>query len=258
MLEANLYDSALVPDSPVWRDSLLTLGQLLYRQALETHLALTRAGPSPVIVGAEQRAGVYQLLTDAIDRLETADERYAEDFRHALPTRYQAGMAHRMAAHWRMSEANLPDTIDSVRRDLLNQQESHLEASLKHLSALRRELSQMQEKNLQLSPEEELLLRSSYLEEGDTLFELGRYEEARETYGGASLRYSSEPISLEATVRQARCYTAMNRPLDAARAYRQAEKNLDRIPDSQDDMFLRTTRHDRAGWKTMLSWMNRT
>ena len=251
LLEANVEDDQLEPSNPVSRDSLLALGALLYREGLETHWSLTPPVPDAEVPPPEQRKALQQVLLDAIDRLESADERYAHEFRPARNTRYLAALAHRMASHWYQIESNLPDLIDSTRREFNGLYRSHLEAALQSTGSLRKELSQMQESET-LTEAEELMLRNCYLTEGDTLFDLNRYEDAVNAYAGVALRYNGEPICLEATIRQGRCYLAMNRPDDATRAFRQAEKNLARIPESQDELFARTTRHDRAGWKAML------
>jgi tetratricopeptide (TPR) repeat protein len=253
-LEANVDDDQLEPENPISRDSLIALGKLLYRQGLETHLALTplvstQREPSP-----EQRRALQQILDDAINRLETADERYSSTYRKARQMRYLAGLAHRMAAHWPLQESQLPDVSDSARRDFAQKHRKHLETALLATSSLRKELSEIQERE-PLTDVEEFMLHNCYLSEGDTLYDLGRYEDALNIYASAALRYNGEPISLEATVRQARCYLAMNRPDDASRVYRQAEKNLARIPDTQNEQFVRTTRHDREGWKSMLKWL---
>jgi tetratricopeptide (TPR) repeat protein len=256
LLETNLYEEVgPIPDSPIWRDSLFSLGELLYQQAQEIHLGLTRPKATDEPPQPNEVLALTKILEEAIDKLETADERYSASHRRGRLARHLAAHAHRMSAYWPEQELKQTQLADSLRRDYLAKRRAHYEAGIAHLVSLQKELGAAEESE-RLEPREELMLRGSYLSQGDMYFALEDYEKALDAYAGAALRYSSEPISLEASARQARCYLALRQPQNANRAYLQAAQNLQRMGNAQDMAFDRTTRHDRQGWEKMFQWMN--
>ncbi len=274
LLDANLYDGQLTPESPVWRDSLKLLGDLLYREGYETYTNLTRAGLDPEVL-PDEPARIEALQTNqevlerAIQRLEefaTREERLVEEglfsekylqedaLGRARRARYLAAQAHRLAASWPAVEARLPDVLDPTRRLLKRKRSEHLEAAVAGFAGIRKTLRR-DEEDRTLSPAEQAMLRNSYISEADTLQESQHWEEAAEAYRGVSLRYMNTPLALEAMLGQARCVQQAGRDREAELIIRQAQKVLKRIPDSWEDRFLKTTRYSRPQWEELLGWM---
>ena len=73
LLLDNLHDGELEPKSPAWRDSLLTLGELLYERGYRNHLI---AEQSPATQQLKLLRENQPILEEAIRRLDEAVERY--------------------------------------------------------------------------------------------------------------------------------------------------------------------------------------
>lgn len=256
-LEANLHDGLLAPDSRVWRDSLLALGELLYAEAISSHYALTTPKPNQAPLPIEEQAVLLrknQIVFDAaIRRLEEAQTRYP-GIREARMATYRAAQAHRYAAHWPKLRAEMADTLDSSRREQNLIHTNHLLAAADGYRKLRSELNTADD-DLALTDMEQTMLRNCYLGEADALFSLRKFEDAIATYSAAINRFINEPIALEALVQQSRCFAALDRQADVQRILKQAQQILERIPPEYDGRFAQTTRYDRAGWSQFLQWM---
>lgn len=272
LLNENLYDGTLAPESPVWRDSLDLLGRLLFRRAYQMHMELTNRVEAESLPEGEREKRFREnqrLLEDAIDRLEETAERerilVAEDkitvpFRRrsaidrARAAQYKAARARQMAAHWPAIESEAPDLLDAARRKLKQTAEDHLQRSYRSFEALRNELSEAEENRSLLEPEQNML-RNCFLAVADLLQAMGRLEEAAEAYRGVSLRYTNEPPTLEAMLGQAQCMEALGRSREAGLIIRGAERALQRIPASWDGRFAETTRYNREQWERLLAWL---
>jgi tetratricopeptide (TPR) repeat protein len=255
LLEDNLYDPGLGPASPHWRQSLMLLGDMQYRQAYRRHLEVLE--PRTSLQSAEEiRAALaanQPILESAIERLAEAVQRDAgkRSIRRAM---YLCAQARRLAAQWPALQAAAPATLDVARRQLNQQKSELLEAALQDFQRLRIELNDLQE-NATLAEWERAILRNSYLAEADSLFDLARYEEAADAYRAATHRFLGEPLALEAMTQEARCYRELGRNDDAQRVLKQAEQILNAIAAERDVRFNQLTRYDRAGWDRLLSWM---
>jgi tetratricopeptide (TPR) repeat protein len=268
-LEQNLEEERLSPESPVFRDSLYVLGELLYRQALREHLKLTE--PKPIVgriaPGDQPAADVAQafhanqeLLNQAIQRLYEAEvrDRRFDNGQRARRAAYLYAEANRLAAFWPTIQANHPDTIDSARRQLERSRNEYLTVAQNTFSALRKELASDVGEQTDLLPWEEGMLRSCYMGIGDTLFDMGEYELAAEAYQTTSQEYLNEPVALEAMLQQSRCYQQLGKNADAQLVFRQAARVLERMPAEMDTRFAETTRYDRANWQSLLTWLQRS
>lgn len=268
LLEENLFDGRLAPSSPVYRDSLFILGELLYRHACRQHLRLTtptgateriEPGDHPRDEVAEQFTKNQQVLDDAILRLDQAAHR---DEAHGNPLRsrraaYLAAEAHQLAAFWPGIVAEDPETLESARRQLRQKRLSHLSDAQRAFAELRSQLNALDERD-ELSSWEPAMLRNCYLAEADMLFELGQIAEAAEAYQNTAHRFLNEPLSLEALLRQGRCFERLGRSADAKRVLQQAARVLERIPAEKDAGFVKTTRYDRPSWVSLLDWLQKT
>ncbi len=258
MLESNLTDSDLTPDSPVWRDSLYALGELLFQQGNDAHLKwdIARKSPSsPQAPSMDSLREAQPFLEKAILRLQEASTRYWPDPRAKHAT-YLNARAHQLASAWLKLQTESTDVLDAAKRQIRIQADQHLTAALAGFTALRQNLAS-QEEELPLGESQEAMLRNCYVAEADTLFELGRFEQSAEAFRGVSLRYMNAPPALEAMLGQARCLRELNRPQEARLVIRQANVILKRIPPESEDSFLKTTRYDRKRWKELLNWLDR-
>lgn len=257
LLSQNLYDGDLTPESDVWRESLLELGKLLYREADITHLKATSQGSD----WTDQNDPRVKILRDSFDqmmasadRLRESVSRYRNDTR-SLQSQYLAGRALMQAAKWpeTMVDSGLI-TLESQRRQYSQQGRDLLQSALNEFQDLRFRLNEMQERE-SLSVLNMGLLRSAFFGEADCLFMLERYNEALTAYRSAASRFLNRPESLEALTQAARCQYKLNRPEEAKRTLAQAEQVLQRIPQEHDEDFPRRTRYDRQQWKTALAWL---
>lgn len=257
LLDANLSDGGLTPESIVWRDSLYALGDLLFREGHEGHLAwgLENAGfaraTAPDLGPLRDKQPV---LEQAVLRLGEASTRYWPDAR-AKHSAYLAARANKLAAVWPRLESESPGVLDVAKRQLRLKADQHLNLALNGFINLRRDLA-LREEEANLTQAQQAMLRNCYVEEADTLFELGKYEQAAEAFRAVSLRYMNEPTALEAMLGQARCLERLERPREARMIIRQATVVLGRIPPEADPKFLETTRYDRKRWQELLAWLD--
>ena len=257
LLNENLTDGGLTPESSVWRDSLYTLGELLFRQANETHLRWALAAPNEDASQPQATIELKQaqpILEEAIIELGEAITRFWPD-RRAKHAAYLKARAHKLAAVWPKLESESVDSLDAAKRQLRQQADEHLTAALAGFVDLRRELASREEEQT-LSSEQQATLRNCYIAEADTLFELGKFEEAAEAFRAVSLRYLYEPPALEALLGQSKCLQQLNRPREARLVIRQALVVLGRIPSEADGQFTETTRYDRKRWQALLAWLD--
>lgn len=257
LLTQNLYDGDLSPESDVWRESLLELGKLLYREADITHLKATSQG-SDWTGQADPRVKIlkdsFDRMMESADRLRESVRRYRNDTR-SLQSQYLAGRALMQAAKWpeTMVDSGLV-TLESQRRLLSQQGRDLLQSALDEFQDLRFRLNEMQERE-SLSVLHMGLLRSAFFGEADCLFMLERFDEALTAYRSAASRFLNRPEALEALTQVARCQYKLNRPEEAKRTLAQAEQVLQRIPAEHDPEFSRRTRYDRQQWKSALAWL---
>lgn len=257
LLIQNLYDGDLSPESDVWRESLLELGKLLYREADITHLKATSQG-SDWTDQNDPRVKIlkesFERMMDSADRLRESVRRYRDDTR-SLQSQYLAGRALMQAAKWPETMVNSGlVTLESQRRQLSQQGRDLLQSALDEFQDLRFRLNEMQERE-SLSVLHMGLLRSAFFGEADCLFMLERFDEALTAYRSAASRFLNRPEALEALTQVARCQYKLNRPDEAKRTLAQAEQVLQRIPAEHDAEFSRRTRYDRGQWKAALAWL---
>ncbi|QDT02733.1 Tetratricopeptide repeat protein [Rubripirellula lacrimiformis] len=246
----NLQDGELTPQSPAWRDSLLRLGELVYEQAYQGHLAAEQATGEQAIQLMRENQPV---LEEAIRYLEEAVERYEKPA--TLNAAYLAARCHVLAANWPRIEAESPEILEAAKRSLRTRADQELQIALDSFTNLRSELV-MREEEVQLPPNEEAMLRNCYLAEASTMRQMDRLEDASTAYRTVELRYMNEPTALEAILGRVACAKDLGRTKEADLLIRQAYIVLGRIPPDYDDRFADTTRFDRKGWEQYLTWMN--
>jgi tetratricopeptide (TPR) repeat protein len=255
LLLENLYRHALTPKSNDWRDSLYSLGRLLFREAseLETKSRLggiDQANESAKVEGLKLLEQSYATYQEAIRILTEAVQRYPAAAQ-AIEARYWIAESYRHAALWPRKKLTVT-TIETSRLALSRQIQQELTGALAEYQTLIADLSS--EQTLARRTRAELsMLRNCYFGRADALFDMGRYDDAIEAYSAATNRYQHDPESLEAYVQIATCYRRLKRSSEARGTLEQARVVLQRIRPDAD--FLRTTRLNREEWNDLLLWL---
>ncbi|SMP61732.1 hypothetical protein SAMN06265222_107162 [Neorhodopirellula lusitana] len=249
-LEANLNDGQLTPQSPIWRDSLYTLGELLYA---ESDLAILQAMEMELDERIEKLDDTDPMLNEALRRLNEAVERYWPSPR-AQASAYLLARGQLLAAKHPEAEVLSDSLLEPAKRDLRQKVSRYRQAGLDQFSALVRFMD-VREREVDLSEKQKAILRNSLLGQADTLKAMARYTEAADAYREMSLRYMNEPPALEALLGQARMVRLLGREKEANLIVSQAAVVLNRISDEWDEQFEEMTRFDRPGWKKYLDWM---
>jgi TolA-binding protein len=256
LLLQNLYDGSLEPQSDIWRESLLELGEVLFRQGDVLQLtARNFSGPLDPAKYNEIEEGVTHLL-DAAQKMREASQRFGVD-QTPIKTQYLTAQAFRLASRWPRAQLDSDQIVVDEQRQKLVQQERQLQQkSLDAFEDLRNRLNATPSA-LILDPTHRSLLRNAYFGEADLLFELGDYKSALLAYRGIANQFLNEPEALESQVQIARCYEKLNDPVRRDLTYTQAQQILDRIPAEKDPDFLKYTRFDRAKWGELLDWYSK-
>ncbi len=251
LLTDNLQDGELTPQSPAWRDSLLTLGELLYARAYQNYLVAEQSAEDEKI---QQLRTNQPVLEEAVRYLDEAVERYWPISR-AESAAYLSAQAHVMSSKWPRIESQSPEILDAARRSLRTQADQELQTALDGFITLHKHLANREEEQ-RLPDAEQAMLRNCLLAEADVLREMNKLEDAASAYRAVELRYMNEPPALEAILGRATCVKELGRPQEADMLVRQASVILQRIPNEWNNRFAETTRYDREGWEELLGWMN--
>ena len=259
LLTDNLQDGELTPQSEPWRDSLLTLGELLYQRGYQNHLKAEHASGQERLTLLREN---QPILEEAIRRLDEAVTRYWP-LPRAESAAYLSARTHVLAAEWPRVEAQSPEILDAARRALRARIESELQTAFDSFQSLRKHLIRREEEH-RLPEKQQAMLRNCFLAEADTLREMAeadtvrdpqRWKEAADTYRAVSLRYMNEPTALEAILGQSRCAKEMGQDQEAELLIRRANVVLQRIPNEWNGRFAEVTRFDRNNWEKLLTWM---
>ena len=254
LLEDNINQDALTPESVEWRDSLFQLGKVLFRDAamLETQSkleGLEGENAQNSDGGSDTLEESHSRFQEAILRLNEAVQRYQGE----VPTfehRYLLAEAYRQSAKWPEKQAESVN-VRTTKFQLQEQARDFYQKSHDVFDALVEDLSREQDLR-KLSEVESKILRNTYFARADMLYDLEEYPAAIDAYSSAANQYDAKPESLEAFVRMASCYRKMNLPSDARGALEQAKLFLnDRIPMDAD--YENTTRYSRNEWLVYLN-----
>ncbi len=259
ILEENLSGSAtsLRPNSDIWRDSLFQLAHTRFRQGEELLLDM-RLRPKADTGDSKQESLQisHDNFLDVVNRLGGFVTRYPDDPRH-LDAMYLVAKSHRFAAETpqQLMDSN-PLMVETARRKLLQQRRSLLEQALDEFRKVHQTITREQE-SLILPEETTALLRNCYFGEADTLYELGRWNEAISAYQNVASRFLNKPESLEALLQISHCYHKLGQDAVAQRVLAQAEQVLSRIPSEYDPQFVNLTRTSRPGWSDLLGTLRK-
>ncbi len=223
LLEENLAGEGMTPKSEEWRDSLFTLGELLY---------------------------IDRRYDGAIRRLEEAVARYP-DAPQTLEARYFAADSYFQSA--KNAQGKLDNDIAESARNVHSKKIRELfSQSLKQYQAIRQTLTARNELG-ELTLLEKSILRNCSFYIANIYFSTGRYEEAIKAYSTTTNRYQNSPEVLDAYVQIASAYRRLGRPAEAKATLEQAKAVLKRISGTAD--FARTTNYDPEKWGEMLDWL---
>jgi tetratricopeptide (TPR) repeat protein len=250
-LMENLQDGELTPDSPAWKNSLFTIGELHYELALQKQL---EAKELPAKARSKLFLENQDVLEQAIRFLDEAVARYWPESR-AESAAYLSARCHVLAAQLPEAESQSPGILEAARRSLRTQVDQELQIAMDGFLNLKRHLL-AREDEAKLSPKENAMLRNCFMCEAEMLREMDRLEEAAQSYRTVELRYMNQPLALEAILHRANCVRRLGRSDEADLLIRQASVVLGRIPKRWDNSFQEITRFDRNGWQQYLSWMN--
>ena len=252
----NLYLGDLTPASPIWRESLFLLSDLLYRRGLKLHDQATEAlvrdpGKSYDNLAIIEKS--YDELIRSIERTEDGLRRFKNDPRR-LQMLYTMANAYKMASSWpdvllRENRIANEDTISSwkaQRKELLNQ-------SRGAFSRIVEEINSSTDVSLNNASTENLL-RNSIFGVADLLYDAGDYEDAIVAYQDAATRFIGEPESLEAMIQVSNSQKKLGKVSDSRRTLERAKDILSRIPKEKDARFKAVTSHDRLGWEQFIDW----
>ncbi len=254
LLLDNLYKFSLTPASMEWQDSLFALGELHYDEAIALETASRSAGVDSSdadqlakgLVPLEKAAPIFdeaiQVLSEALNRFEKAPQ--------AAVARYQLAESRRHASKLpRKKIATV--AAETTKSLLLRQSQNHLQAALTEYSRLISELNE--EQDSVRGGVNHSFLRNSYFGKADTLYELGRFEDAITAYSAATNRYQHEPEAIAAYVQIASCYRQLSKTVEARGTLQQAKVVLSRIRSDAD--FSKTTPYTREEWTSLLEWL---
>lgn len=257
LLVQNLSLGDLTPASPVWRESLFLLGEVLYRRGLRLLAQANEVGirdPGKTFEKLSLLEKSYDELMRSIRRTDEGLRRFENDPRR-LQSLYTLANAYKMAASFpellliENKNAN-EDTLAkwrAQRKDLLNHSKNAYSKIVQHVTT---------DADVSMSnANSENLLRNSYFGVADLLYEAGDYEEAISAYQEAAMRFISEPESLEAMTRISNAQKKLGRFDESRRTLEMAKDFLSRIPPEKDARFTAVTSHDRKGWEQYIRWL---
>ena len=252
----NLYYGDLTPASPIWRESLFLLSDILYRRGLKLHDQATEAiirDPNKSYENLAILEKSYDELIRSTARTEEGLRRFENDPRR-LQMLYTIAKAYQMASSWpdlllrenRIANEDALATWTAQKKELLNQARNAY-------SKLRQEITSATDSSV--NPISENLLRNSYFGEADLLYEEGSFEEAIYAYQEAANRFISEPESLEAMIQVSNSQNKLGKFSESRRTLEMAKDILSRIPTEKDSRFKSETSRDRAGWEQYIDWL---
>ncbi len=257
LLIQNLYLGDLAPSSPVWRESLFLLSDVLYRRGLRLFNQAQEAMMREPGKAYENLAIVeksYDELNRSILRTNEGLTRFENDPRR-LQTLYTMAKAYKMSASWPelllKEERNASD--DSISKWKALRKELLLEAKNAYAKIVQEIITSANSAANDSNTEN--LLRSSYFGVADLLYNSGSYEEAIDAYQEISAHFIGEPETLEAMTQISNAQKKLGKLPESLRTLEMAREVLSRIPPEKNGRFVAVTSHDRVGWQQYIDWL---
>lgn len=222
-LRTNLTGDALNPRSPEWRDSLFELGQMLYEQG--------------------RYEGAIEALIEAVERYPSAEQ--------SLLAQYTiARSLHNLGDQTVQTTPQTKTELEKQKKRRVASE--YLQRAYEAYLAVQRMITLHGDTDS--DPLQRTILRNCYMMQGSVLYDLNRFEDARQAYANVSGLYQNEPVGLESFVKIADCWRRLNQPTKARGAIEQAKLALDRLPKDLD--FQIATNFSRQQWTTLLDQMS--
>ncbi len=256
LIVQNLYYGDLTPSSPIWRESLFLLSDLLYRRGQKLYDQASEAilrDPNKAYENLAVIEKSYEELIRSIARTEEGLRRFDKDPRR-LQMLYTMASSYKMASSWpdlllRENRNANDDTLAKwrvQRKELLIQSKNTYSKIVQEITSTP-DLSQTKEWT-------ENLLRNSYFGVADLLYGEGDFEEAIIAYRETATRFISEPEALEAIIQVANAQKKLGKVSDSRKTLEMAKDVLSRIPAEKNARFKAVTSHDRNGWEKYIDW----
>lgn len=226
------------------------------RARLEAIVRGLPKGPYPDSIGfREAKFALGRLLidledwTDAISTLNEVLRRYPEDPR-IEGAAFNLALAHQEAAAALAVELADLGLTPSRRGFVRNLRSEHLEGAATAYGRVVEVFGTREPDELGALERDQL--RDAAIGQADSMFELGRFEEAVELYERIERRYRKEATSLGALIRLVQIWDELGDAQMAEKAHRQAELRLAQLPESAFD--FPASRFDRESWRI---WIER-
>ena len=256
LLDQNLAFGNLTPTSPIWKESLFLLSDILYRRGQKLNQVAVDSmlrDPKKSYENLSLIESSYKELMRSIDKTKDGLRRFDNDPRR-LQLLYRMARSYQMASSWpdlllRENQVANEDSVTAWRM----QRKELLDESRNAYSQLRQEITIARDTTT--NPITENLLRNSYFGEADLLFGAGSYDEAIVAYQEAATRFINEPESMEAIVQIANSQKKLGKLGECKRSLEAAKDFLSRIPSDKNPKFKLVTRHDRLGWEIHIDWL---
>jgi len=219
LLSPVVTDGQALPESAVYREALIELGELVHRLGRHSE-AITRLTEAVVRYPTHERIGtLYFKLADA-SRQSAA--KIDSELRESMPQSRR-------------------EELTRVRTERLRQADTAYRRAM--------EAASLKDPRL-LTAMDKLVMRNSAFFAADVAFEQGSFDRAISAYDAARLRYSEDPASLVAMVQIVNCYVAQKKWAEAISANNRAEQQLRSLPEqvwSQADLPM-----ERKHWERWL------
>ena len=246
-----LGSNTLTPNASEWQKSLLALGRLQYeRGSLERREAEGAVlAADPAAVEARWKSADLR-WSEAIQLLEMYLARYGQGSA-AYEPRFYLARALQQHADWLQRRMERVET-ETARRQLDVNMQSTRGRALTELQTLLTALQEARQQD-RLDTQSQALLFNTLFEVPHTLFALRRYEEAIAAYNEAGNSAPQDAQLLTAYLQMARCYSRLDKPVEARSLLEQARVILNQKQIPEAAFGAPNTSLSRAEWEEWLA-----
>ncbi|NQV27280.1 MAG: tetratricopeptide repeat protein, partial [Rhodopirellula sp.] len=247
---AMLNSDDLEPDANEWRLAKFALGQLLARQATyDFRKSVPVEGVKPTQEQLIRKQIAYDRWKEAIRHLDEYLERYPN-------TDERISARYLLAKSLQSSAVEIRETLSdsmpaNARKELFLELSQTLDRAGDEYRALQQELQALQVTGM-LDEYGQELYRNTFMDIPQTQFEQERYADALTGFRTVTSRFADHVSALPAYVQMARCYSRLEKPMEARRQLEQARVVIGRLPDEAFDSP--STGQTRERWNEWIDW----